>query len=78
MGGDDRLAEILWDWRERRDSGEYVDPEDVIAGLRHVRDAAPRPRPRPEGKRVWATLTRGLKDVIADTFDEAQDRDLGQ
>jgi hypothetical protein len=53
-------------------------PEDVIAGLRHVRDAAPKPRPRPEGKRVWATLTRGLKDVIADAFDEAQDRDPRQ
>jgi hypothetical protein len=50
--------------------------EDVIVGLRHVRDAArPRNRPRPEGKRVWATLTRDLRDVISDAFDEAADRD---
>jgi len=49
--------------------------QDVIAGLRHVRDATPKPRPRPEGKRVWASLTRNLKDVIADAFDEACDRD---
>jgi len=49
--------------------------QEVIAGLRHIRDATPKPRPRPEGKRVWATLTRELKDVIADAFDEASDRD---
>jgi len=49
--------------------------QDVIAGLRHIRDATSKPRPRPEGKRVWATLTRNLKDVIADAFDEASDRD---
>jgi len=49
--------------------------QDVIAGLRHVRDGTPKPRPRPEGKRVWASLTRNLKDVIADAFDEACDRD---
>lgn len=36
--------------------------QDVIAGLRHVRDATPKPRPRPEGKRVWASLTQTLKD----------------
>ncbi len=49
--------------------------QDVIAGLRHIRDATPRPRPRPEGKRVWASLTQSLKDVITDAFDEASDRD---
>lgn len=49
--------------------------QEVIAGLRHVRDATPKPRPRPEGKRVWATLTRELEDVITDAFDEACDRD---
>ncbi len=49
--------------------------QEVIAGLRHVHDATPKPRPRPEGKRVWASLTRNLKDVIADAFDEACDRD---
>lgn len=50
-------------------------PEDIIAGLRHIRDATKPKRPRPQGKRVWATLTRNLKDVIADAFDEAEDRD---
>ena len=30
MGDEDRLAEILFDWRERQDRGEYVDPEDVV------------------------------------------------
>lgn len=49
--------------------------KDVIVALRHVRDATPKPRPRPEGKRVWASLTRNLKDVIADAFAEASDRD---
>ncbi len=49
--------------------------QDIIAGLRHLRDATPKPRPRPEGKRVWASLTRSLRDVIADAFDEACDRD---
>lgn len=49
--------------------------QDVIAGLRHVRDATKKPRPRPEGKRVWATLRRELKAVISDAFDEAEGRD---
>lgn len=50
-------------------------PDDIIAGLRHVRDVTKPKRPRPQGKRVWATLTRDLKDVIADAFDEAESRD---
>jgi len=49
--------------------------QDIIAGLRHVRNVTPKPRPRPEGKRVWASLTRALDDVISDAFDEAIDRD---
>ena len=49
--------------------------QDIIAGLRHVRDATKPPRPRPEGKRVWASLTRELKAVIAEAFAEASDRD---
>ncbi len=49
--------------------------EDVISGLRHVRDATKPKRPRPKGKRVWASLTRNLKDVITEAFDEAEDRD---
>jgi hypothetical protein len=49
--------------------------QQVIAKLRHLREVATNPRPKPEGKRVWATLTRQLKDVIADAFDEACSRD---
>ena len=49
--------------------------QEIIAGLRHVRDATPKPRPRPEGKRVWASLRRNPKDVISDAFDEACKRD---
>ena len=50
-------------------------PADVIAGLRHVRDPERNPRPRPEHKRVWASLTRPTQDIIADAFDEAEKRD---
>jgi hypothetical protein len=49
--------------------------KDIIDGLRHIRDATKPARPRPEGKRVWASLTRNLRDVIADAFDEATGRD---
>jgi hypothetical protein len=48
---------------------------DIIAGLRHLRDATPKARPRPEGKRVWASLEREAKDVIMDAFAEAESRD---
>ena len=50
-------------------------PEQIIAGLRHVREATPAPRPRPEDKRVWARLDKTLAEVIADGFAEAQSRD---
>jgi len=49
--------------------------QDIIAGLRHVRDATKPPRPRPECKRVWASLTRELKVVISEAFAEASERD---
>lgn len=49
--------------------------QDVIAGLKHVRDATQKPRPRPEFKRVWASLTRSPQEVIAEAFAEAQKRD---
>ncbi len=49
--------------------------KDVIAGLRHVREVTNTPRPRPESKRVWATLRRELKQVIAEAFAEAAQRD---
>jgi hypothetical protein len=45
--------------------------EQIIAGLRHVRDASSPSRPRPENKRVWARLDKDLNDVISDGFAEA-------
>jgi len=51
-------------------------PEDIIAGLRHVKLVEERPaRPRPEFKRVWASLQREMEEVIADAFVEAGKRD---
>jgi hypothetical protein len=52
-------------------------PEDVVAGLRHVKlsktsNATP---PRPQHKRVWASLEMGLPTVIAQLFDEGERRD---
>ncbi len=50
--------------------------DDVIAGLRNVRvadrDDRP-PRPRPEHKRVWASLEREPQQVIAEAFEDQND-----
>ena len=35
-----------------------------------------RPRPRPEHKRVWASLAQAPEEVITAMFDEAAQRDL--
>ena len=48
------------------------EPAGVIAGLRHIKPAAPVKRPRPQNKRVWASLKRPLATVIAEMFREAQ------
>lgn len=52
--------------------------DDVIAGLRRIQlahqDPLP-PRPRPEHKRVWASVERSAEQVIAEAFDEAMSRD---
>jgi hypothetical protein len=52
---------------------------EVIAGLRHLRPVADehaKPRcPRPEHKRVWASVTAELRDVVSQLFDEAERRD---
>lgn len=48
-------------------------PEDLIAELRG--DGAQAPRPRPEHKRVWASVEKDAGEVIADLFDEALRRD---
>ena len=52
--------------------------EDVVAGLRHLRVVAEPNRakpPRPEFKRVWASLEDDLGTVVAQAFDEASQRD---
>jgi len=58
----------------------YIEPdvrdaESVIAGLRHIKPTEPVARPRPQSKRVWASLERPLAAVIAEMFDEAQRMD---
>jgi hypothetical protein len=52
--------------------------KDVVAGLRRLRPVADQPRtrpPRPEHKRVWASVTDELAMVVAQLFDEAERRD---
>ena len=49
--------------------------QDVIAGLRRVQGASPKPRPRPENKRVWASITNRPEAVVAAAFAEASARD---
>ena len=49
---------------------------DVIDGLRHRRgDEEPVRRPRPQRKRVWASVTHRPRDVIDAAFAEARNRD---
>jgi hypothetical protein len=52
----------------------YRTPEDIVRDL----DADKRevvPRPRPEHKRVWASLAKEQAEVIEQMFDEAERRD---
>jgi hypothetical protein len=48
-------------------------PEDIVRDLRPVRDVSRR-RPRPEDKRVWASLDQSAEGVD-EAFKEAQSRD---
>jgi hypothetical protein len=48
---------------------------DVIAGLRHLQPVDRPARPRPEFKRVWASLEREMDEVIDAAFAEAVRRD---
>lgn len=50
-------------------------PDDVIRVLGPVRDASSKPRPKPEHKRVWASVVTDPINVIRDAFDEALCRD---
>jgi len=49
-------------------------PEDVIGELNHVRLVSAK-RPRPENKRVWASLEKGPEEVLPDAFEDAVRRD---
>lgn len=49
-------------------------PEEVAGTLAPIH-SAPRPRPRPEAKRVWASLEKDPEDVIEEAFQEASKRD---
>lgn len=49
--------------------------EGVAAKMRHLRDTADPPRPRPENKRVWASLEKPVSQVVAEAFEEAHTRD---
>jgi hypothetical protein len=51
-------------------------PEDLIA--EEAGAASKAKRPRPEQKRVWASLEKEPEQVIADAFDEASRRDPNQ
>jgi len=49
-------------------------PEDVMKDLARVRDTAV-VRPRPEKKRVWASLEKSPHEIIEEAFQEAMRRD---
>jgi hypothetical protein len=48
------------------------DAATIIAGLRHIKPTEPVQRPRPQNKRVWASVERGLTAVIEEMFDQAE------
>jgi len=50
-------------------------PEDVLGGLAPHHEQEGCRRPRPENKRVWASLEKPPEDVIKEAFREARRRD---
>jgi hypothetical protein len=50
-------------------------PEDIIRDLRPVEDVVQVPRPKPQDKRVWASVQKDMDVVIEETFQEALRRD---
>jgi hypothetical protein len=53
--------------------------EDIIKDLRHLQPVNEAPkRPRPQNKRVWASVIKDAEDVINEAFIEALRRDLAQ
>ncbi len=53
-------------------------PEQVYANIMQRLRLVERKRPRPEQKRVWASLQKAPKEVIGEVFDEALGRDPNQ
>jgi hypothetical protein len=54
-------------------------PEQIVGELRATQDANEKARrPRPENKRVWASLVKEPEEVIAQAFEEADRRDPGR
>jgi hypothetical protein len=53
-------------------------PQDVVRALAPASEGEGAKRPRPEHKRVWASLQKSPDEVIADAFAEAQRRDPHQ
>ena len=49
-------------------------PEDIVRELAPVNEVPP-VRPRPENKRVWASVAKNPEDVLREAFDEALRRD---
>jgi len=55
---------------------EFVrSPGQIVAELGSVRDAAEAKRPRPENKRVWASVRKEQEQTIKEMFEEALRRD---
>ena len=53
-------------------------PEQVYANIMQRLRLIERKRPRPEQKRVWASLQKGPREVIGEVFSEALGRDPNQ
>lgn len=53
-------------------------PEDVMRSLAPIHQSEPSKRPRPELKRVWASLEKPPESVIEEAFQEAAFRDPGR
>jgi hypothetical protein len=51
------------------------EPEQVARGLAPIHEVEKMKRPKPEGKRVWASLEKTPEEVIEQAFEEAQRRD---
>ena len=51
------------------------EPEDIVRVLAPCDEREDHPRPRPAGKRVWASLVKEPEEVIGEAFAEAKRRD---